>query len=513
MLIRRRLDDKGLVAQKQPKFNLKGLFKRKNSERDIDSDRPDLSSPLFFPSYTTSPYTEPPSSSIEESPRRDVVEDRYAGFKVECISLQNSEMTSHVDLDEELDFASDPSDASDFDPKMEESPLEYRPGGYHPVMPGDVYTSEFAQYRIVRKLGWGHFSTVWLAQVMACTSAQLHHAYVAIKVVKLGRNYAEAAEDEIRILGAMHGPHVTRLHDHFLVEGPNGKHICMAFELLGENILHIIIKHKAVRLLLRESSIPHPPLVIPLSSVKVIARQLLEGIDYMHRHGVIHTDIKPENILLSTSAVVSPHADRRHDVVMALRPLESNLDNIHIKIADLGNATYTHTHFTNQIQTRQYRLPEIILKYKQWGASADVWSFGCVLFELITGDYLFDPHDGVSFDKDEDHLAQVIELLGEFPPAEYLKECKLASKYFCGPEELRNIKQLKFWSLHDVLVEKYKFEGEAVRPVADLILKCLRFDLDSRYDCGSLLHHEWFTGVSGPLANNNHTIKGFTCTA
>ena len=173
-------------------------------------------------------------------------------------------------------------------------------------------------------------------------------------------------------------------------------------------------------------------------------------------------------------------------------------NNISIKIADLGNATFSHTHFTNQIQTRQYRSPEIILKYKSWGSSTDLWSIGCIIFELITGDYLFDPYDGKFFDKDEDHLAQIIELLGAFPSDQYLVDCKLTSKYFklhptTNKVILKNIDNLKFWSLTDVFVEKYKFDKDdiQVQLISDLILRCLRFDLDSRYDCRSLLNHPW----------------------
>ena len=179
-------------------------------------------------------------------------------------------------------------------------------------------------------------------------------------------------------------------------------------------------------------------------------------------------------------------------------------DNISIKIADLGNATYTNEHFTNQIQTRQYRSPEIILKYKSWGSSTDLWSIGCIIFELITGDFLFDPHDGKCFDKDEDHLAQIVELLGHFPLDEYLVDCKLTGKFFkLHPENHRqiifkNIDNLKYWGLEEVLVEKYKFPANdpQIKLICDLILKCLSFDLDQRYDAGSLLKHPWFTNSS-----------------
>lgn len=63
---------------------------------------------------------------------------------------------------------------------------------------------------------------------------------------------------------------------------------------------------------------------------------------------------------------------------------------IEVKIADLGNACYVDHHFTDDIQTRQYRCPEVILGNK-WNDRADCWSMACLTFELLSGDYLFDP--------------------------------------------------------------------------------------------------------------------------
>lgn len=89
---------------------------------------------------------------------------------------------------------------------------------------------------------------------------------------------------------------------------------------------------------------------------------------------------------------------------------------IHIKIADLGNATPIRKHYTEDIQTRQYRSPEAITGRNDWGDTADVWSLACVVFELLTAEYLFDPQSqGELFGKDDDHCAQIIELLGAWP--------------------------------------------------------------------------------------------------
>lgn len=69
------------------------------------------------------------------------------------------------------------------------------------------------------------------------------------------------------------------------------------------------------------------------------------------------------------------------DKTTHVQPKEMNADGIDIisvKIADLGNACWVGHHFTNDIQTRQYRSPEVILGAK-WGASTDVWSMACMV--------------------------------------------------------------------------------------------------------------------------------------
>ena len=71
-------------------------------------------------------------------------------------------------------------------------------------------------------------------------------------------------------------------------------------------------------------------------------------------------------------------------------------------------------HYSEDIQTRQYRSPEVILR-AGYGPSADIWSVACLAFELATGDYLFDPRSTSSTTRDEDHIARMMELLGPLP--------------------------------------------------------------------------------------------------
>ncbi|KAJ3192066.1 serine/threonine protein kinase, CMGC group, partial [Irineochytrium annulatum] len=143
------------------------------------------------------------------------------------------------------------------------------------------------RYTVLRKLGWGHFSTVWLAQ-----DHKLDRP-VALKIVKSATHYTETALDEIKLLDKVvtaspshqHRKFVVELLDWFKHRGPHGTHVCMAFEVLGPNLLTLIRQyhHRG----------------IPQTIVKRIMVQILMGLDYLHREcGIIHTDLKPENVLI-----------------------------------------------------------------------------------------------------------------------------------------------------------------------------------------------------------------------
>ena len=82
-----------------------------------------------------------------------------------------------------------------------------------------------------------------------------------------------------------------------------------------------------------------------------------------------------------------------NDPVNRLDPVHDVCCDIPVKIADLGNACWTSLHFTEDIQTRQYRSLEVLIG-AGYGPPADMWSAACMAFELATGDYLFEPHSG-----------------------------------------------------------------------------------------------------------------------
>jgi len=140
----------------------------------------------------------------------------------------------------------------------------------------------------------------------------------------------------------------------------------------------------------------------------------------------------------------------------------------------------------------------------------------CQLFELLAGgDYLFDPQAGSRYSKDEDHIAQIIELVGEFPQSLAFSG-KYSSRFFnrkgnvnpflvfetctCSQNtplegELRHINKLRFWPLEDVLHDKYEFTREIAQTIASFLSPMLRLNPEKRAGAGELVHHRWLDGT------------------
>lgn len=164
-------------------------------------------------------------------------------------------------------------------------------------------------------------------------------------------------------------------------------------------------------------------------------------------------------------------------------------DDIEVKIADLGNACWVHKHFTEDIQTRQYRSLEVILG-AGYNTSADIWSTACMAFELATGDYLFEPHSGENYCRDEDHIAHIVELLGPIP-RKIIFTGTLSHLVFNKRGELRHITGLKPWGLIEVLTEKYEWPVADAQSFADFLTPMLEFDPDLRATAADCLEHPW----------------------
>ncbi|KAJ9670954.1 hypothetical protein PVL29_027102 [Vitis rotundifolia] len=393
----------------------------------------------------------------------------------------------------------------------------YRKGGYHAVRIGDPFSG--GRYIAQRKLGWGEFSTVWLAYDTRSSK------YVALKIQKSAVQFAQAALHEIEVLSAIangdpsNSKCVVQLIDHFKHTGPNGQHVCMVLEFLGDSILRLI-KHNRYK-------------GLEFNKVREICKCILTGLDYMHRElGIIHTDLKPENILLFSTIdpakdpirsgltpilerpegnatggitinsiekklkararrAVAKISGKRASMGGETPKAERSLDGIDVrcKIVDFGNACWADKQFTEEIQTRQYRAPEVVLQ-AGYSTSVDMWSFACTAFELATGDMLFAPKNGQGYSEDEDHLALMMELLGKLPRKVAIGGAR-SKDLFDRHGDLKRIRRLKFWSLDRLLVDRYKFSESDAREFADFLVPLLDFAPEKRPTAQQCLQHPW----------------------
>lgn len=161
-----------------------------------------------------------------------------------------------------------------------------------------------------------------------------------------------------------------------------------------------------------------------------------------------------------------------------------------LKIVDMGNACYIDKHYSDVIQTREYRSPEVILE-GEYDATADIWSLACMVFELATGDYLFDPKKGKTYTKNDDHLATISELIGECKDASFLASCTSSSTFYDRRGKLKRIKKLKDWKLKDILVEKYRIKDTEAVFLARFLERCLKWNPKNRASAQDLLDDPW----------------------
>lgn len=396
----------------------------------------------------------------------------------------------------------------------------YRKGGYHAVRIGDSFAA--GRYIAQKKLGWGQFSTVWLAYDTQTSK------YVALKIQKSAPEFAQAALHEIELLSAIASGDpsntkcVVRLVDHFKHAGPNGQHLCMVLEFLGDSLLRLIKFNHYKGL--------------ELSKVREICRCILTALDYLHcKLGIIHTDLKPENILLCSTInpskdpikcgmapilekpegysnggvttrlekklkqrarrAVARITERRASMggVGALPKPSRCLDGIDVrcKVVDFGNACWADRPIAEEIQTRQYRAPEVILQ-SGYSVHADMWSFACIAFELATGEMLFTPNTGQVFSEDEDHLALMMELLGKMPRKIATGGAR-SKDYFNKYGDLKRIPRLKYRTLDRLLVEAYKFSESDARELADFLCPIFDFEPEKRPTAQQCLQHPWLS--------------------
>jgi len=293
----------------------------------------------------------------------------------------------------------------------------YEPGGFHPVHLGDVY---YDRYRVIHKLGFGGFSTVWLAR------DALTNRWVALKIV-IAR---ESPTYMARTVIANH-PSITKSHRFAVVDrgfwfkGPNGRHLCLVFPVLGPDLSRL---SKGIYTRIKPQF------------AKEISLLAAQALAYLHSNGLSHGDFTPNNIALrlidefnsyeegdllnlfgypQTDPVetYSRKPPRPHAPDYIVDSLDFCSSNTNMFSGEICIIDFDQSFISAYPPTRQpgipakYLAPEVAIGQLESPAS-DVWALGCIIFRVRSGDDLFFDYDT---DCPSDALRQIVKAMGELP--------------------------------------------------------------------------------------------------
>ena len=208
-------------------------------------------------------------------------------------------------------------------------------------------SKQILNYNIGKEVGRGAFGKVYVGL------NNDNNERIAVKEVKNEQRFKDAAIKEIKILkqlkeNKLEETYVIDFKDNFVFLGIQ----YLVFEYMDKNLYYYYKKN-----------------TISYKNVISIFYEVTKGLEYIHSQNIIHCDLKPENIMI-------------------------NKETKKIKIIDFGSAIYYGTekkHF--YIQSRYYRAPEIVYCISQYTCAIDIWSLGCIIYELLFRKPLFPATD------------------------------------------------------------------------------------------------------------------------
>ncbi|BBG98060.1 Protein kinase superfamily protein [Prunus dulcis] len=314
-----------------------------------------------------------------------------------------------------------------------------------------------SRYYITEYIGSAAFSKVVQAH-------DLHTGVdVCLKIIKNDKEFFDQSLDEIKLLkfvnkndpGDEH--HILRLYDYFYHQ----EHLFIVCELLRANLYEF-------QKFSQESG---GEAYFTIRRLQVITRQCLEALDYLHHLGIIHCDLKPENILIKSY--------RRCE----------------IKIIDLGSSCFRTDNLCLYVQSRSYRAPEVILGLP-YDEKIDMWSLGCILAELCSGEVLF-PNDAIVM-----ILARMIGMLGPID-LDMLVRGQETDKYFTNELDLYHINE-ETSQLEYIIPEESSLENHLqVTDVGfiDFVKSLVEVNPERRPTAREAMEHPWlsYTYESSPF--------------
>ena len=472
------------------------LESESDSDSEYESECSDSDNSSFDSTIFSDSNTNEDNEDKEEKNEYTIIEKIKKKNNIDNIknnqdSVNNNEdsVNNNEDSDNDIDSDSDDDDDNEFksdsdsDNNSENEILEIDDNDlFNTKTNGNEFYSEVLnnRYLIIKKLGYGSFSSVWMSYDININNL------VAIKIINPD-DYKEGLL-EIKIyetLERINNKYLLTMNECFQVTPIHSKYYTNEYKdkynKLNDHIVIVLplLACSAYDLLKCKEYEDG----LPLSLSKNIIHQTLQGMKELENNNLIHTDIKPENILicgLNREAEFLLHTiddiniklfhDNKFNTIKKtntnlndwlisykiykeitniiitfikndmtnIKTLMKNckvsskyLKNIEIKLCDFNLVLKLDENIGNKnisIQTRYYRAPEIIL-----GAglhiSTDIWSIGCVLFELLTGDLLFNPKRNINVDRDTHHIYLIQTIRGIIPKI-ILDQSRKYSKIF-----------------------------------------------------------------------------------
>ena len=276
-------------------------------------------------------------------------------------------------------------------------------------------------------------------------------------------------------------PHIIPLYDAFLL--PSSKELYFVFECMEGNLYQLTKSRKG------------RPLAAGL--VANLFHQILSGLHHIHESGYFHRDMKPENLLITTTGLadypcyIAPHdiGDPHH----ADRIPEKDVVAI-VKIADFGLARETKSRppYTEYVSTRWYRAPEVLLRSRDYSNPVDMWAVGTILAEMVTLKPLFPGQSEV------DQVYRICELMGD-PSNEYGLDERGRTRG--GGAWDRGIKMAKQVGFSFPKIAPVTFIGlfetsQVPYQLVDIMADLMRYDPKARLTTRQCLDHPYFNSIA-----------------
>ena len=415
------------------------------------------------------------------------------------------------------------------------------------------------QYIITKYLGRGSFSKTWLVY------DYLENIFLALKI--FDNNYFDELDNEVYYFKKINNGDTNIIKFYGEIEFKKGDKYNkgILLELLGDSLTKFL-----------ENEYDS---ILTLDIIKKIFKNIVKGVSYIHNQGLVHNDLKLDNILLSKpnkkvldymnkikdlkidkyyleklnestpeeiklldknkrkmvkrkikekvnkeliknfkNKIIKLNNDslenlkleindneenqneldqseldqRELDQNELLKKPEINLENLDIKIIDLGNAELIGDMECDEILTRSYRPPENILN-SYYDNKSDIWVIGCLLYELVNGNPLFDLSEcGVTgIEKDRIHISQMYEVLGKIPK-DIALECEYSEELFDSKCRIIKNKNINIRDIKEELNNRINLTEIENEEIKNILIKILDYDYNSRPSCQELLEDSWF---------------------